>query len=477
MPTTRGFEGSITNHECTRRILKKFTPATESYNPVTDEFFRLNDSGLWDATPESEIVEKMRITFSEIHIEAVDKNYKLSGMYEHPSEYKLNMTKIKSSLARENIDTNLIAFSDCVINFESGEVEPHQAEHHITQTLPFPYSVGTTKLDSDFENDYRILYEIFSYQSGVIVLNGSRDYSRQILKLSGDFYHRYEKSADRSNKGINPDLYGKQVCEIVATYEKIPYDVLSKISDGQKLSYKRPYKEQQAWDNTCTFLISFDEITAKREHESVAQDITKLPFLREWTPKIPAKDITPKLLSAILAKYASSPDVEASELTESDKPSILDYLEESYLADDEGHVSKDELTLGIDTYCLEHQIERSRGDRKKALEIFCGYKESTKRVNNTKLKVFKGLNRQQSIPSGVATVNLPSEASDNGTLNLEILKGAYKAADPPETLQEVFGLYQHSADQPIVDKREFIRLITESGLYIIEDDMITPSEV
>ena len=307
------------------------------------------------------------------------------------------------------------------------------------------------------------------------MLNASRDYSRQILKLSGDFYHRYEKSADRSCKGINPALHGKQVCEIVATYEKIPYDLLSKISDGQKLTYKPPYKDQQSWDNTCTFLISFDEITAKRAHESVTQDITKLPFMREWTPRIPAKDITPKLISAILAKYGSSPKIEASEFEDSDKSSILDYLEESYLADTEGYVSKEELTLGIDTYCLEHQIERSRGDRKKALEIFCGYKESTKRINNTNLKVYRGLNHQQSIPSGVATVNLPSEASDSNTLNLEILKGAYDAAEPAKTLQEIFGLYQDCADNPIADKREFVRLITESGLYIIEDDMLTSS--
>ena len=460
MPTQKGFSGSITNHEVTRRILKKFTPATQSYNPVTDKFFRLNDSGLWNATPEAEIVDKIRITFSETQAEAVEKNLKLSGMYEHPSEYKMNIIKIKGSLERENISTNLIAFSDCVLNLESGEVEPHQAEHHITRTLPFTYSVGNTELNPDYEADYRMLYEIFSYQSGVIVLNASRDYSRQILKLSGDFYHRYEKSADRSCKGINPALHGKQVCEIVATYEKIPYDLLSKISDGQKLTYKPPYKEQQAWDNTCTFLISFDEITAKREHESVAQDITKLPFMREWTPRIPAKDITPKLISAILAKYASSPEVEASELTESDKPSILDYLEDNYLANTEGFISRTEITEGIDEYCEQHEIPRKRGDRKKALEIFCDFKLTSKTINGEAVMGYKGLNRQQSIPSGVATVNLPSEASDNGTLNLEILKGAYDAAEPAKTLQEIFGLYQDCADQPIVDKREFIRLIS-----------------
>ena len=144
-------------------------------------------------------------------------------------------------------------------------------------------------------------------------------------------------------------MYGKQVCEIVATYEKIPYDVLSKFSDGQKLSYKRPYKEQQAWDNTCTFLISFDEITAKREHESVAQDITKLPFMREWTPRIPVEQITPELVSAILRKYGSSPEVESNELT--DKPSIFDYLEENFTQDSEGFISRTEVTEGIDEYC------------------------------------------------------------------------------------------------------------------------------
>ena len=92
MPTTKGFSGSITNHEVTRRILKKFTPSTQSYNPVTDTFFRLDDSGLWNATPESEIVDIIRITFSETQAEAVvNRIMKLSGMYEHPSEYKMNI--------------------------------------------------------------------------------------------------------------------------------------------------------------------------------------------------------------------------------------------------------------------------------------------------------------------------------------------------------------------------------------------------
>ena len=470
MPTQKRFSGSITNHEVTRRILKKFTPTSQSYNPVTDEFFSLDESGIWNATPEAEIADVIRTTFSEILAEAVAKNERLSGMFEHPNEYKMNMTKIKSSLARENIDTNLIAFTDCVINLQTGEVEPHKAEHHTTRTLPFAYSVGSTKLDSDFENDYRMLHEIFSYQSSVIVLNGSRDYSRQILKLSGDFYHRYEKSADRSCKGINPALYGQHVCEIVATYEKIPYDLLSKISDCQKLTYKRPYKELQSWENTCTFLVSFDEITSAKNHESVTQDITKLPFMREWTPTIKANDITPELVSAILTRYGSNSKVE---LNNSGKPSILDYLDENYLADTEGFISRTEITEEIDEYCEQHEIPRKRGDRKKALEIFCDCKLTSKTIDGEAVMVFRGLNRQQSIPSGVATVNLPSEASDNGTLNLEILKGAYKAAELAKTIQEIFGLYQECADNPIADKREFERLVIESGSYTVEDDIIT----
>ena len=474
MPTTKGFSGSITNHEVTRRILKKFTPATQSYNPVTDQFFRLDDSGLWNATPESEIVGVIRITFSETQTEAFNTKKKLSGMFEHPSEYKLNMTKIKGSLEREHINTNLIAFSDCVLNLKTGEAEPHQADYHISRTLPFPYSVSNTELNPDYEADYKMLYEIFSYQSGVIVLNASRDYARQISKLSGDLYHRFDKQTDKSSKGINPALYGKQICEILGTYDKIPYDLLSRTSDGQKLVYKPPYREQQSWHNTCAFLISFDEITAKREHESVAQDITKLPFMREWTPKIKAKDITAKLISAILAKHGSSPKVEASEFEDSDKPSILDYLQENFTQDSKGFISRTEITEGIGEYCKQHGIPRSRGDRKKALDRFCGYKESTRRVNNTNLKVYKGLNRKQSIPSAVATVNLELEATDNGILNLEILKGAYDAAEPAKTLQEIFGLYQDCADHPITDKREFVRLISESGLYTVEDDIIIP---
>ena len=475
MASNKTFARSITNIEVTRRILDKLTPSSQSYNPVTDEFFRLDDSGLWNATPEFEIVEVIRATCSEIQAEAFANNFKLSGMFEHPHEYKMNMNKIKRSLAREHINTEQIAFSDGVLNLETGEVEPHKAEHHISRTLPFPYSVGNTILNTDYESDYRMLYELFSYQSGVVVLNASRDYSRQISKLSGDLYHRFDKQLDKSSKGINPDLYGKHLCEILGTYDKIPYDLLSKISDGQKITFKPPYREQQAWDNTCTFLISFDEITAKREHESVAQDITKLPFMREWTPKIPVEQITPELISAILAKYANSPEVEASELTESDKPSILDYLQENFTQDSKGFISRTEINEGIGEYCKQHEIPRKRGDRKKALEIFCDFNLTSKTINEEAVMGFRGLNRQQSIPSGVQTVNLESEVSDSNTLNLEILKGAYDAAEPAKTIQEIFGLYQEHADHPIVDKREFVRLITESGLYIIEDDMLTSS--
>ena len=307
------------------------------------------------------------------------------------------------------------------------------------------------------------------------MLNSSRDYARQISKLSGDLYHRFDKQLDKSSKGTNPDLYGKQFCEIVATYDKIPYDLLSKISDGRKLTYKPPYREMQEWINTCTFLISFDEITAKREHESVTQDIKRYAYMREWTPQLPVADITPELVSAILAKYANSPEVEASELTDFDKPSISEYLEENYLADAEGFISRIEITEGIDEYCDQHKIKRSRGDRKKALDRFCDFKLSSKTINGEAVMGYKGLKRKQSIPSAVATVNL--QVSDNTTLDLEILKGAYKAADPQKTLQEIFGLYQQCADQPIVDKREFVRLIIESGLYIVEDDMITLTDV
>ena len=108
----------------------------------------------------------------------------------------------------------------------------------------------------------------------------------------------------------------------------------------------------------------------------------------------------------------------------------------------------------------QHQIPRKRGDRKKALEIFCDCKLTSKTIDGAAVMGYKGLNHQQSIPSGVATVNLPSEASDNGTFNLEILKGAYDAAEPSKTIQEIFGLYQHSTDHPIADKREFVRLIS-----------------
>ena len=185
---------------------------------------------------------------SEIFEESVEENKKLSYVFEQPSRYESNLRKIMDKLARAELDTSLIPLSDYVVNLETGEVEPHRADQHITKTLPFSFNAGDSELNPKYANDYKVLAELFSYESNVIVLNASRDYARKISKLSGDFYHRFDKQIDKSTKGINPDLFGKQVCEIVASYEKIPYDLLSKVSDGQKLCYKPPYKDRQTWE-------------------------------------------------------------------------------------------------------------------------------------------------------------------------------------------------------------------------------------
>ena len=247
-----------------------------------------------------------------------------------------------NKLSRAELDTSLIPFSDHVVNLENGVVERHRADQHITRTLPFPFTVGNSGLNPKYENDYKVLRGLFSYKSNVIVLNASSDYVREISKLSGDFYHLFDKQMDKSAKGINPDLFGKQVCEIVASYEKIPYALLSGISKGQKLGYKTPYtKDMQSWENTCTFLISFDEITADSERESIVREATKLPFISEWTPKIPANEITPELISSILTSdIGTATRTEADVSVNLDKPSILNYLQQNFVCDCGGFITR-----------------------------------------------------------------------------------------------------------------------------------------
>ena len=306
-----------------------------------------------------------------------------------------------------DLDTNLIPFSDRVVNLGTGEVEPRRADYRITQTLPFSFTAGDSELNPKYANDYKVLRGLFTYESNVIVLNAPRDYARKISKLSGDFYHRFDKQMDKSSKGINPALFGKHICEVVASYEKIPYALLSKISDGLKLSYKHQYREQQSWKNTCTFLISFDEITAVSERESIVREATKLPFISEWTPKIPVKEITPELISSILTTdIGTATRHDTSESVDSDKPSILNFLQENFVCDCGGFITRTELTSDINDYCEQHEIQRKRGDRKRALDTFCGCKESTNLISGNRIKVFRGLERKPYIPSAAPTLEL-----------------------------------------------------------------------
>ena len=270
-----------------------------------------------------------------------------------------------------DLDTNLIPFSDRVVNLGTGEVEPRRADYRITQTLPFSFTAGDSELNPKYANDYKVLRGLFTYESNVIVLNAPRDYARKISKLSGDFYHRFDKQMDKSSKGINPALFGKHICEVVASYEKIPYDLLSKISDGQKLGYKPPYKDRQSWENTCTFLISFDEITADSKHEHAVREVTKFPFVTEWTPTIPANEITPKLISSILTSdIETATRTDTSQSVSSDKPSILNFLQEKFVCDSGGFITRTVITQEIKDYCEQHQIKRIKGDRKRALDGF-----------------------------------------------------------------------------------------------------------
>ena len=465
---------SISNAEVTTRILNKFNTSNQFYNPVNNQFYNLNDStNLWDTVSENSIIGIMEGVCSEIFNESVEENKKLPYVFEQPSRYESNLRKIMDKLTRAELDTSLIAFSDYVVHLETGEVEPHRADQHITKTLPFQFTAGDSELNPKYTNDYKVLAGLFSYESNVLVLNASRDYARKISKLSGDFYHRFDKQMDKSSKGINPALFGKHICEVVASYDKIPYDLLSRVYDNQRLSYKHPYRAIQTWDNTCTFLISFDEITAASKYESIVQDVTKFPFVTEWSPTIPVEEITQELISSILIMDVSTATRTYSDVsTDSDKPSILTYLVVNYAPDEVGFITRTELNEGIDVYCEQHSIVRVRGDRKRALDTFCGYKESTKRIDGETIKVFVGLNRKSSIPSGVPTIefNLDDKPVDNSQLDMDTFIGALRVAYKPATLQEVFGLYNESIDNPIDDKREFERLINESGLYTVNDD-------
>lgn len=466
---------SISNNEVTTRILAKFNRSNQFYNPIADQFYNLNDStNRWDMTSESGIIEIIENVYSEIFKESNDTIKKLPFVFEQPSRCKRDLRKIMDKLTRAELDTNLIPFTDNVVNLETREVEPHRADQHSTKTLPFPFTAGNSELNPKYANDYKVLRWLFSYESNVIVLNASMDYAREISKLSGDFYHRFDKQMDKSAKGINPALFGKHICEIVASYEKIPYGLLSTISRGQKLGYKPPYtKEANSWENTCTFLISFDEITAVSERENIVREATKLPFVTEWTPVIPVKEITPELISSILTIDVSTATRTYSDVSvNSDKPSILSYLQENFVCNSSGFITKTVITQEIKDYCEQHQIKRIKGDRKRALDGFCECKESTNMIDGNRIKVFRGLERKQDIPAVAPTVdlNLDDKPVDNSQLDMDTFIGALRVAYKPATLQEVFGLYNESIDNPIDDKREFERLINESGLYTVNDD-------
>ena len=466
---------AISNAEVTARILKNFNTSNQFYNPITDQFYNLNDStNRWDTTSVDSINEVIESVFSETFIESVEEGRKRSGIFEHASHHKSNYRKIMNKLARAELDTSLIPFADCVLNLENAEVEPHRADQHITQTLPFSFSSGNSELNPKFENDYKVLRGLFSYESNVIVLNASRNYARKISKLSGDFYHRFKKMTDRSSKGINPALFGKHICEIVASYDKIPFDLLSEVYDEQKLFYKHSYKkETQSWENTCTFLISFDEITADSKHENIVREVTKFPFVTEWTPTIPVEEITQELISSILTMDVSTATrTETDVSTNSDKPSILDFLQENFVCNSEGFITKTGLTQEIDGYCEQRQIKRIKGDRKRALDTFCGCKESTNLISGSRVKVFRGLERKQDLPSAAPTVelNFDDKHVDNSQLDVETFSGALQVANKPATVQEVFGLYNNSIDNTIDNKREFERLINKSKLYTVNDD-------
>ena len=399
---------SISNVEVTEHVLAKFNPSNQFYNPIRNKFYNLNDStNRWDTVSENSVIGIIGGVYSEIFEESVKHGKRLPYVFEQPSRFQSDLRKIMDKLTRAELDTRLIPFSDHVVNLETGEAGPHRADQHITRTLPFPLTVGNSGLNPKYENDYKVLRGLFSYESNVIVLNASRDYVREISKLSGDFYHCFDKQEDKSAKGINPDLFGKHLCEIKASYEKIPYALLSKISDGLKLSYKHQYREQQSWKNTCTFLISFDEITAVSERESIVREATKLPFISEWTPKIPVKEITPELISSILTTdIGTATRHDTSESVDSDKPSILKYLQQNFVCDSDGFIIKNELTSDIDDYCEQHEIQRKRGDRKRALDTFCGCKESTNLISGNRIKVFRGLERKPYIPSAAPTLDL-----------------------------------------------------------------------
>ena len=400
---------SISNVEVTEHVLAKFNPSNQFYNPIRNKFYNLNDStNCWDTVSEDSVIGIISGVYSEIFNESVKHNKRLPYVFEQPSRFQSDLRKIMDKLTWAELDTRLIPFSDHVVNLETGEAEPHRAEHYVTRTLPFRFTAGNSELNPKYTNDYKVLRGLFSYESNMIILNASMDYAREISKLSGDFYHRFDKQMDKSAKGINPALFGKHICEIVASYEKIPYGLLSTISRGQKLGYKPPYtKEANSWNNTCTFLISFDEITEVSERESIVREATKLPFISEWTPKIPANEITPELISSILTMdVGTATRHDTSESVNLDKPSILNYLQQNFVCDSEGFIIKNELTSDINDYCEQHEIQRKRGDRKRALDTFCGCKESTNLISGNRIKVFRGLERKPDLPSAAPTVEL-----------------------------------------------------------------------
>ena len=149
---------SISNVEVTEHVLAKFNPSNQFYNPIRNKFYNLNDStNCWDTVSENSVIEIIETVYSEIFNKSSDTSKRLPYVFEQPSRYKSDLRKIMNKLSRAELDTSLIPFSDHVVNIETGEVEPHRADQHITRTLPFRFTEGDSELNPKYTNDYKVL--------------------------------------------------------------------------------------------------------------------------------------------------------------------------------------------------------------------------------------------------------------------------------------------------------------------------------
>ena len=416
-------QNHLSNYEVETAVMQRFDSNEFFYCDVSDSFYKLQDSNSWYEYDNRLILREIRRGFDNVKTDSIDN--KLPEYFNSDKHHERCLDLLKVELKSEQVYPHIVPLQDCVINLATGKREDYKPEYHITKTLPFSYA-EPQQLNPRFGADYRRLYSLFTGESNCIVLDKPREYADGLRQLIGERYQRYNRY-DYGQRGFNPKCHNSSVCEIVSTHRKIPYDFLSDLSVDPTVNFKRNYSNKyQQWENTCTFLITFDPPISKRKPKTLTENVEIYSFMDVWKPQIPIEQITPELILGILETYGVNPDKIEFERPptrqnyEAGKGGwIFDYLHENYENNPSGYAIVDELRNELIEYAKAGDFTYKQVEIKKVIRGFTDIANpiSTRYINKKSHQVYVGLSKKlpdntrrdddkQDLPSAAPTVEL-----------------------------------------------------------------------